>query len=86
MGFGIATKEASNTSEIFYSFRKVSEASITSANSCSLKGANQRTREWAEGAGVLGGRRSPESGDSEVLEDVKNKSGMALSQAESRKA
>lgn len=40
MGFGIATKGASDISEIFYFFRKVSEACFTNANSCSFKGKN----------------------------------------------
>lgn len=38
MGFGVATKGAADISEIFSFFRKVSEAYITSTNSCSFKG------------------------------------------------
>lgn len=44
MGLGIATKGTSDTVEIFYFFRKISEEYMTNANSCSLKELeNQRT-------------------------------------------
>lgn len=81
MGFGVATKGAADISEMFSFFRKVSEACITSTNSCSFKRETLRTPELAEepataamaGVGVLGGRRSPEPGELENLEDAKGK-------------
>lgn len=53
MGFGVTTKGAADISEMFYFFRKVSEACIASANSCSFKGETKEPESWQKNSQPL---------------------------------
>lgn len=51
MGFGIATNRVSDTSEVFYFFRKKKkkvEANMTNTNSCSLKAKVSEFENWQQ--------------------------------------